>query len=95
MSDELVKAFLAAADNLLAAQEQLVPTPTPAPDKLRTLTEAYIVARGALMYEERTLPPGYPADTVKRRAIDTRPDAEGDSRLGESVAPNGARAWEM
>jgi hypothetical protein len=49
VSDELVKAFLAAADDLLAAQERLMPEP--APEKLRRLTEAYIVARGALMYE--------------------------------------------
>jgi hypothetical protein len=49
VSDELVKAFLEAADDLLAAQERLMPTP--ASEKLRTLTEAYIVARGALMYE--------------------------------------------
>jgi hypothetical protein len=49
LSGNLVKTFLEAADDLLAAQEGLMPEP--APKKLRTLTEAYIVARGALMYE--------------------------------------------
>jgi hypothetical protein len=49
VSGDVVRAFLEAADGLLAAQECLMPEP--APEKLRRLTEAHIVARGALMYE--------------------------------------------
>jgi hypothetical protein len=43
-----VRAFLDAADDLLAAQQQLMPDPLPA--DLRALAEAYTAARTPLLY---------------------------------------------
>ena len=47
MKAETVRALLDAADDLLAAQQRLMPDPLPA--KLRALTEAYIEKRAVLM----------------------------------------------
>jgi hypothetical protein len=44
---ECVQAFLDAADDLLAAQQRLMPHPLS--EELRALTEAYIAMRAALM----------------------------------------------
>ena len=46
MKAAAVRALLDAADDLLAAQQRLMPQPLP--DELRTLTEAYIARRAAL-----------------------------------------------
>ena len=46
---EAVQAFLDAADDLLTAQQALLPHPLP--EELRELTEAYIAMRAALMDE--------------------------------------------
>ena len=45
------QAFLDAADDLLASQQQLMPHPLP--EELKTLTKAYIARRVALMDEAR------------------------------------------
>ena len=47
MKADTVRAFLDAADDLLAAQQQLMPDPLPA--KLRAFTEAYVEKRAVLM----------------------------------------------
>jgi hypothetical protein len=49
MMPESVQAFLGAADDLLAAQQALMPHPLS--EELRALTEAYIAMRAALMDE--------------------------------------------
>ena len=47
MKTETVRAFLDAADDLLAAQQQLMPQPLS--QELRGLAEAYVAARRTLM----------------------------------------------
>ena len=55
MKAEKVRAFLDAADDLLAAQQQLMPQPLS--QELRGLAEAYVATRRALMEKASNRPP--------------------------------------
>ena len=48
MKAEVVRAFLDAADDLLATQQSAMPHPLS--EELRALTEAYVAARAPLLY---------------------------------------------
>ena len=52
MTTTTIKAFLDAADDLLTAQQALLPVPLA--EDIRALTEAYLEARAPLLYRRRS-----------------------------------------